>query len=417
VPKTFFDRKAWAALNRQNITLDNSSKLRPQNTWTITNSFRAAYTTWDETSNWSSVRNRSKSERYFEYEDYPLDRFYNLNLQTTQDWQTKDFQHQTIVGVEVNKNPFTTSGEGISSQNFSSVGLEANFSLPSPFVTDDFISKKNYLGLYLEHETKITSNLSLYLEGTLDAFVPDTTDIPELPTIELQQENNFSPELSLSYQLSDATSIYTTFSYFREPVEESDESDNSLKPQTYRGIELGLETQLFNSNLFASVYLYNETQNHVTTTDPDNSDLQLQIAEQTSQSLGLELKGEITPGWNILFYYNDTDARVSEDIRFDKGDRVGDVAHHNAGFWTTYQFSTGSLQGFGFGCGLFWVGDRPGDPGNTFSLPSYLQTDLAIFYRQNKWKAAIAVQNLLNAEVNYSEGTPLTILGTAWLSF
>ncbi len=62
--------------------------------------------------------------------------------------------------------------------------------------------------------------------------------------------------------------------------------------------------------------------------------------------------------------------------------------------------------------------DRPGDTANNFNLPGYLQTDLAIFYSQAKFKAAISVQNVFNSGIkDDDEIIPLTILGTAFWEF
>lgn len=41
--------------------------------WTITNSFRAAYVTWDRTKNIS--RSRLETEREFDYSEFPLEQF------------------------------------------------------------------------------------------------------------------------------------------------------------------------------------------------------------------------------------------------------------------------------------------------------------------------------------------------------
>jgi len=74
---------------------------------------------------------------------------------------------------------------------------------------------------------------------------------------------------------------------------------------------------------------------------------------------------------------------------------------------------------------LFYVGEREGDLDNSFSLPSYLRTDAAIFYRRGNLRAALNVNNLFN--VRYFEstngdlrvfpGAPLTVQGTVGFEF
>ncbi|MGL5833254.1 MAG: hypothetical protein ACRC1Z_08475, partial [Waterburya sp.] len=77
--------------------------------WTITNSFRAAYVSWDRTNNNSS--SPLETEREFDYDEFPLEQFYNLILETNQELGTETKQSTTI-GIEINKNPFLLSGEG-----------------------------------------------------------------------------------------------------------------------------------------------------------------------------------------------------------------------------------------------------------------------------------------------------------------
>lgn len=74
------------------------------------------------------------------------------------------------------------------------------------------------------------------------------------------------------------------------------------------------------------------------------------------------------------------------------------MPEHAFSLWSTYELQKGNLQGLGFGLGLFYVGEREGDLDNTFSLPSYLRTDAALFYRRNNFRAALNLQNLFDNE-------------------
>ncbi|MEM9244120.1 MAG: hypothetical protein AAGA67_00040 [Cyanobacteria bacterium P01_F01_bin.153] len=62
------------------------------------------------------------------------------------------------------------------------------------------------------------------------------------------------------------------------------------------------------------------------------------------------------------------DARIEESSSFDDGNGVRNVADTTANLWTSYEIQSGDLAGLGFGLGLFFVGDRPGDAANTVTL-------------------------------------------------
>jgi outer membrane receptor protein involved in Fe transport len=355
--------------------------------------------------------NKHELKRIFSYEDYPLDEFYVLEIETNNDFKTGDLEHETKVGIEVSKNPFSLSSEKTNSQTIFT-GL-----IPSPFISADLTSKKNLLNFYIEHEIALSDRLSLNFEGTLDLAIADTTDSPELPVFSPQEYNNFSPELELSYQLTDSVSLYLNFNYATEPIQGSSWRGEQFKSEIYNGIEAGIDTELIADKLFAVLYFYNETQNNITTIDPVYPDFDTQINEQKSQSFGLELTSNITPGWDILIYYEYTDARITEDDRLAIGKQLEDTAAHSAGVWTTYEIQAGTWKGLGFGSGCWFVGDRPGDAENTFLLPSYLQTDAAIFYRKDNWEAALSIQNLFDTNVSSNRGTSLTLVGTFLVKF
>jgi outer membrane receptor protein involved in Fe transport len=71
----------------------------------------------------------------------------------------------------------------------------------------------------------------------------------------------------------------------------------------------------------------------------------------------------------------------------------------------------------GFGSGISWNGSRFEDAENSFTLPCYLQTDAAIFYAQNNFRAAISIKNLFNAGIEDEEAIERSLLGTAWFQF
>jgi outer membrane receptor protein involved in Fe transport len=401
-----FDSKAIAEGMAEPIAINQSTT-----NWTITDSFLAAYVIWSRSQN--SSRSRLETEREFDYDEFPLEQFHNLILENNQKFDT-GIKQETAIGIEINKNPFLLSGEGTNS--FSALATPSVSILPSLYVTEDFISKKNYLGLFIEHEMTLSDRLSLNFEGTLDAVIGDITDIPELPSVEPVENNNFYPELSLDYELTDNIFLFTTVDYSAEPVEGTDINDNPFKSETSRGIELGIETEL-NDNWLVTLSFYHETQNNIITTNPNEPDFELQINEQTSNLWTGELSGEIISGWWIYGFYTYTDATVSEDEVITVGSSVTGAARHSGALWTSYEVTQGAWQGLGFGSGIAVKGDRSGDAENSFTLPSYLQTDAAIFYSQDNFRAAFSVKNLFNAGREDEEVVTRSLFGTVLIQF
>jgi iron complex outermembrane receptor protein len=111
---------------------------------------------------------------------------------------------------------------------------------------------------------------------------------------------------------------------------------------------------------------------------------------------------------------------VTEDRRPIVGNRLLNTPENAFSIWTTYELQAGALKGLGIGLGVYTQGKRPGDLDNTFNLPSYWRTDAALFYRRDRLRLALNVQNLF--DIDYFEGArdinrvivgaPLTISGT-----
>lgn len=379
----------------------------------IANSFQAAYVNWDRVKNCHGKKRSHQTSREFDYGDYSLNGFYVLQFSWSDEFKTGNLQHEIEFGIELNKFPFLLSAKNtdISAiEQFNSVELS---NIPLPFYLADFNSGQNSLSLYIENEINLGKRLNLSFEGSLDLVIDDTTVLPNLSNIIQKDYEAFNPELEISYQLSNSISVYTNLSYSSLPVAKI--SNGLLKPEIENGLEIGIETEFLNDRFSATLYLYDGTQRNVTLINASDPELEVLVEKQSSQDIGLEIVGEITPGWNAIVYYAYTKARIAQSPQFPVNSQVPNVASHNGGFWTTYEIQAGALQGLGFGSGVRYIGDRPGNIENSFKLSSYWQTDLAVFYQRENWKAALSIENLFDTD--YFDGTPLTILGTFWVEF
>ncbi|MEG4574938.1 TonB-dependent receptor [Microcoleus sp. N3A4] len=120
---------------------------------------------------------------------------------------------------------------------------------------------------------------------------------------------------------------------------------------------------------------------------------------------------------------DDRDAEFTEYPRPEfKGNQPNNVPRHNASLWVSYEIKSRDLQGLGFGAGVLFTGERQGDLGNTFELPSDLLTDAAFFYRNN-WRFALNIKNLFDVDSYESArdknavfpGAPFTVQRTVSL--
>ncbi|MEH1822458.1 MAG: TonB-dependent siderophore receptor [Nostoc sp.] len=257
------------------------------------------------------------------------------------------------------------------------------------------------LGIYFQDQLAIAPNLKLILGGRGD--FEDQKILTFDPASVIAQSNSaFSPRLGIVYQPIPPVSLYASYSRSFDQVLGTDVNNNSFEPTRGTQYEVGVKTDLLNNKLSATLALYQLTQSNIVTTDPNDPTYGIQVGEQRSRGVELFFTGELAPGWNIIAAYNYIDGRVIRDNTFKVGNLLTNTPVNSASLWTTYIIPKGKLQGLGGGLGVFYFGDREGDLTNTYTLPSYVRTDAALYYRHNKFQASLNFQNLF--DVLYYQG-------------
>jgi iron complex outermembrane recepter protein len=406
--------------------------------WRIRNEFLAAFVDFDanrfalpifrpELEDFLSLRiiaeNPSEQENY------------TLNTNILGEFETGDFSHQLLVGVELFRDRLA---DQITYRNVDNINIFdpvyrpeslGQFEIPQT----DTETETDSIGLYAQHQISLLDRLILVLGGRFDVVDQNYEDILNPEQGFDRRDQAFSPRVGLVYKPAEEVSVYASYSESFRPVIGRETSRNAedelvigepLQPERGRQYEIGVKADLFDERLSATLALYHLTRTNVSTTGGDAA-VQEQVGEQRSQGVEFNVTGEILPGWNIIASYAYTDAVVTEDNRFQIGDRLPNVPENAASLWTTYEIQTGILQGLGFGIGLFYQDERLGDLENSFTLPSYWRTDASLFYRRDRLRVALNVRNLFDVEyyegarnnVRVIPGAPFTLSGTVSWEF
>lgn len=292
-------------------------------------------------------------------------------------------------------------------------------------VVRDSVSRTDNLGIFVQDQIDLTDNLKLLLGGRLD-FVEQRSD-DNLREDSSQSPSAFSPSIGLLYGPIESFSLYANYARSFQPNFGTAVDGSFLDPERGTQYEVGLRGELLEGNLIANLAAYTITKTNLATTDPNNPDFNLPIAEQRSRGIELDVAGEILPGWNVIASYGYIDAEFTEEFfGLEPGSRVQNVPENTFSLWSTYEIQAGDLQGLGFGAGVFHVGERAGNFDDSFDLPGYWRTDAAVFYNRDNWRASINVQNLFDeryfksnnfGRVAIEPGAPLTIIGRVSVEF
>ena len=347
---------------------------------------------------------------------YSIDNYFG-QIDLLGKFKTGSISHQLLVGFDFNRNVQTFEAF-ISDSPLPNLNIfNPDYNVPKPSYMPDygFNSTSQSYGAYLQDQISILDKLKLLIGGRLD-WVTDQS---------AESRSAFSPRIGLVYQPSNSVSLYTSYSKSFVPDFGLNPDGAAFEPTKGTQYEAGIKANFLEGRLSATLAAYQITKTNILTTDPDPErgrlGYSIQVGEQRSQGIELDIADEILPGWKVIASYAYTDAEVTEDNTIGVGNKLQGTPENQASLWTTYQIQKGNLKGLGFGLGLFYVGTRAGDVNNSFELPDYLRTDAAIYYRRDGFNAAINISNLFNTDyfsssygytLGLERGAPLTIIGS-----
>ncbi|MEH2387093.1 MAG: TonB-dependent siderophore receptor, partial [Nostoc sp.] len=351
---------------------------------------------------------------------YSIDNYFG-QIDLLGKFKTGSISHQLLVGFDFNRNVqiFESTIADSALPNLDIFNPDYNISNPVYIPNYSFDSSTQSYGAYLQDQISILDSLKLLIGGRLDWVSQNQTssgiDSPE------QNDSAFSPRIGLVYQPSKSVSLYTSYSQSFLPTSGFNPDGRAFKPTKGTQYEAGIKADFLDGKLSTTLAAYQITKTNVTIQDQNNRDFQIQVGEQRSRGIELDIAGEILPGWKVIGSYAYTDAEVTEDIDISVGNKLLGVPENQASLWTTYEIQKGSLKGLGFGLGLFYVGERAALSDNSVELPNYLRTDAAIYYRRDHLNAAINIRNLFDTDyfrstygytLGLERGAPLTIIGS-----
>ncbi len=352
---------------------------------------------------------------------------YTLQTELVGRFNTGSIVHQPLIGVELRRNVWAYTSFDVADPILLDI-FNPNYDVDLPAIPDEetlsYTNRRDTLGIYLQDQITFADNLKVLVGGRFDAFQRKETEFGE--TTGEESLTAFSPRVGIVYQPIQPISLYASYTQSFQPDSFLGRTvtNEPFKPTEGTQYEFGIKADI-NERLSATLAAFQITKANVVTPDPNNPDFSVQVGEQRSRGIELDIRGEITPGLNVIGSYAYIDAITSEDNTIPVGNGLINVPEHAASLWTTYELQSGDLQGLGFGLGLYYVGDRNADLENTSILPSYFRTDAAIYYKRDNWRLGLNFRNLFN-ETYYETaqsrniiypGAPFTVIGSFSIQF
>ena len=250
------------------------------------------------------------------------------------------------------------------------------YPLPLPGPLTDRVETQSSVGFYVQDQITLTDRLDVRLGFRYDDYEQDLVNRRNDSTSR-QSESEVSPQAGIVYQATDAVSVYASYGENFRPLSGVDANGNGFEPNQTESIEVGAKFLIGDGTLLGTVSAFSIDQSNILVVDDPSAFTLAAIGEAESQGLEFDLTGEIVPGLNLWLSYAYVDAEVSNDVNDPNfglpvraGDRLLNIPEHQFNVQLSSAFSVAGRNARAGG-GALYVGDRLGEVGSDFELPSY----------------------------------------------
>ncbi|MFW9265660.1 TonB-dependent siderophore receptor [Pseudomonas sp. NR3] len=294
------------------------------------------------------------------------------------------WQHQTLAGLEYEN--YRNSQKYPQSATLASYGLDIYnpvYGQPKPALTraNDFHEHTESYALNLQDQIAFTDRLRGLIGVRLERI--EQTSLNRTTAVSNSQEKDVAtPRVGLLYQLAPQVGVFANASTSFKPNTIGTQGQ-VYKPEKGLGYETGLKLDLFDSRIGATIALFHIDKENVVTTDALGESVA--AGEARSQGLDLQFSGQITDALRVIGAYAYIDAEVTKgDSALPKGSDLLGIARNSGSLMGVYEFQDGALRGSDMGAAFNYVGERSGQAGSSFKLPSYSTVDLLAHYKASE---------------------------------
>lgn len=313
------------------------------------------------------------------------------------DFEFAGWQHQTLIGLEYEN--YRNSQKYPQSATLASYGLDIYnpvYGRPKPPLTraNDFHERTQSYALNLQDQIAFTDRLR-GLVGVRLEHIEQTALNRTIGVSNSQEKDVATPRLGLLYQLTPQVGVFANASTSFKPNSIGTQGQ-VYKPEKGLGYETGVKLDLLDGRLGATIALFQIDKENVITTDALGDSVA--AGEARSQGLDMQVSGQLSDAVRIIGAYAYIDAEVTKgDAALPAGSDLLGIARNSASLMSVYEFQDGALRGSDLGAALNYVGERSGQAGSSFTLPSYSTVDLLAHYKASEEvTVGLNLNNLFN---------------------
>ena len=286
-------------------------------------------------------------------------------------------------------------------------------------------------GIYLQDQVKF-GRLQMLL-GLRKEFYSDFENYKKNDEKKVTQ-TALIPRVGLVYTLTRNINLYSTYVEGFQPQTASIIGDPAIyggpfDPLTSNMIEFGAKTEWLDNRFTVTTALYRIEQNNILISafDAVNPDLLEQRGQEVSKGVEVDINGKIFSNLSISanYAYNNIIITKSDDPEL-VGTGKEFAPHHMGGAWIRYNANKGVLDGVGIALGGNFVTEQTTSQYGDLVLPSYTVFNAAVFYKMEKVRLSLNVNNLMDetywigrgrSSVTVNPGAPRNFLFSVGYNF
>jgi iron complex outermembrane recepter protein len=213
-----------------------------------------------------------------------------------------------------------------------------------------------------------------------------------LPGSASNNAGNWSPGVGIAYRMTDAVTVYANATRSFQPQYAYLTFDGHASlPRVGCSVETGVKLALLDDRLTATAALFRSRQSNSLQGDPAHPGFYVASPDFAYRGVEFDMTGRLLPGWNVIasYAYSNLQSPANE---------WGQQPSHAASLWTTYDFQSEPLHGWGTGLGI-WTRGRYNARDSQEAMhpvPGQARTDASVYYRARRWSATLSVKNLFN---------------------
>jgi iron complex outermembrane receptor protein len=229
----------------------------------------------------------------------------------------------------------------------------------------------------VQDQISLTDRLQVRVGGRYDDFLL-RVDNRLTDVLGRRKRSRFSPQAGIVYEVSAPLSLYAAYGEGYRANIGADATGNVFEPETSKSIEAGVKLTALGGRLIGTLAVYQLQKSNVLATDTLNPGFSIAIGKARSRGVELDVNGRLPGGIDLLLSYAYTDAEARSRVldpnfsfQIEPGDRLINIPDHNLNVQASKRFTLGRRDAM-LGAGIQYLGERNGETGTGFTLPSHI---------------------------------------------